>query len=119
MSMPSPSCADRKFADLIDTTTAAKLLPGRVSTTTIWRWTTKGRVLADGTRVKLRTVRVGSRPFTTSRWLRDFIEIITSADASAREKENLPRPRAARRVTDRQRQASHEAAEARLAAAGL
>jgi len=110
---------DWSFAELIDMPAAAKLLPGRVSTTTLWRWGAKGKVLIDGNRANLRTVKVGSRPYTTEKWLREFIEKTTTADRDRRDVEIPPRPRTTSHPSDRERRSSHELAVKELEEAGL
>ena len=47
---------------------AAKLLPGRPSIVSLWRWRARG--IAG---VKLKFVNINAKPYTTRRWLREFI----------------------------------------------
>jgi hypothetical protein len=67
----------------IDLTAAAKLLPGRPSVTTVWRWIARGRA-SNGVRASLRGVRGAHGEFyTTAEWVVDFIkhlEVKASAD---------------------------------------
>ena len=60
--------------ELITMTEAAKLLPGRPSVVSLWRWRLRG---ISG--VRLRFVTVGRKPLTTRKWLREFI--IKSSEA--------------------------------------
>jgi hypothetical protein len=53
-------------------TEAAKLIPGRPHTCSVWRWCVKGVVVPDGTRLRLQHVRTGSRIVTTCQWIADF-----------------------------------------------
>jgi len=57
-----------KQNDFITMAEATKLLPGRPSIVSLWRWRTKG--IAG---VRLRYVTVGKLPLTTRKWLREFI----------------------------------------------
>ena len=52
---------------------ASGSLPGTPHRTTLWRWALRG--LKRGQRfVRLRTVSVGARRFTTAEWIRQFVE---------------------------------------------
>lgn len=59
-----------------------KLIPRRngrpVSPSTLWRWTRKGLRAGDGTTVRLEVVRVGGRPMTSERAVRDFFKELTA-----------------------------------------
>lgn len=46
---------------------------------TLIRWGTRGVLQPDGSRAKLRCVRIGSRWFTTDEWVSDFIATLTDA----------------------------------------
>ena len=65
---------DSQNEELITMAEAAKLLPGRPSVVSLWRWRLRG--IAG---VKLRFVTVGRKPLTTREWLREFI--IKSSEA--------------------------------------
>jgi len=60
--------------ELITMAEAARLLPGRPSVVSLWRWRLRG--IAG---VKLRFVTVGRKPLVTREWLREFI--IKSSEA--------------------------------------
>jgi hypothetical protein len=69
----------------IDTTAmslsaVARRLPGRdgahVNPSTVARWVHKGATGADGTRVKLAAVRVGSTLYATERALAEFLDAL-------------------------------------------
>ena len=64
----------QSFEELIPLSSVAKLLPTRadgrrIHTATIWRWATSG----SGGR-RLRTVRLGRTHFTSSEWVREFLD---------------------------------------------
>lgn len=46
---------------------------------TMIRWCTRGIRQPDGSRVRLRAIRVGSRWLTTSEWVDEFIAVLTTA----------------------------------------
>lgn len=58
---------------LIPLAEAAAALPSRPSATALWRWWKKG-VAVPGGRVKLETMRIGRRRFTTREAFRRFVE---------------------------------------------
>ena len=64
---------------------------------TFWRWTQKGLRARDGTRVRLRSLRVGDTLCTTEEWLREFFEALTSHDPGLAAATAPPRSPAARR----------------------
>jgi hypothetical protein len=75
----------------------ARRLPGRNGThanpSTVARWVHKGATAADGTRVKLAAVRVGSTLYVTEQALTDFLTALNGPTAP----EVQPRSPAARR----------------------
>lgn len=54
---------------------AAARMPGRVTVSTVWRWTTAGY-----RGVRLRTQRVGWRLWTTPAWVDEFLVAIEQAN---------------------------------------
>lgn len=91
---------------LLDLHQAAKLLPGDCGYTTIFRWTIHGR-----RGVKLPTVFVGGKRWTTKEALANFI-----AESSAKYG-GTPRPAVGK--TNTKRHAATRAAKAKLAKAGI
>ena len=78
--MPRKNDFNQHSDDYLTLPQAAKLFPGtkpgkRVSTDTVWRWCTRG--VCGG--VRLRSVMIGGRRFTTRAWLDDFIAARTEA----------------------------------------
>lgn len=65
----------------ITMTEAAKLAPGRPSTSCVWRWCRRGVKARDGQRVRLEHVRVGGMIYTTAAWLEAFGRALADADA--------------------------------------
>jgi len=69
-------------------TEAAKLVPGSpVYPSTVSRWILRGVRLPDGSRLKLRAIRLGSKWHVTAEWMREFFESHTAAfvpDAATR-----------------------------------
>ena len=57
--------------DYLTCSAAAKLAPGRPSSTAVWRWMTKG-IIRHGTRVKLEHLRMGGKLLTTESWVVEF-----------------------------------------------
>jgi hypothetical protein len=47
-----------------------RLLPGRTSPKTVHRWVADG---LHGGRVKLKSLKIGGRRYTTPEWLREFV----------------------------------------------
>ena len=86
----------------------ARRLPGRdgghANPSTVCRWVHKGATAADGTRVKLGAVRVGSTLFVTEQALADFIAALNGPGdpgTAARAPEVPPRsPNARRKAAD-------------------
>ena len=52
---------------------------GLLHLSTLIRWCTRGIRQPDGTRVRLRAVRAGSRWLTSDQWVDDFIAALTAA----------------------------------------
>lgn len=112
-------------------TDAAKLAPGRPSTSCLWRWCRKGVKSKSGVTVRLQHARFGGRVFTTSEWLDDFGKAVAEADRAYFEVPDDPLPqvptsRSRSRSGTRGRSATHEAClerqrrvEAELDAEGL
>ncbi|NOG54187.1 MAG: DUF1580 domain-containing protein [Planctomycetes bacterium] len=61
---------------------ASRLLPGRPTPTSLWRWSRKG---LSG--VKLRTIRISRKIYTTQDWLNEFFEAVDRADRKRWESE--------------------------------
>lgn len=59
---------------------AARLAPGRPSSSATWRWCRKGLKARDGSSVYLKHVRVGRTVYTTASWLHQFFEAVAAAD---------------------------------------
>lgn len=59
---------------------ASKLLPGRPSTTAIWRWARRGVQSRGGERIRLQHVRMGGTLYTTAKWLDEFGRALAEAD---------------------------------------
>lgn len=59
---------------------AARLAPGRPSSSATWRWCRKGLKARDGSSVFLKHVRVGRTVYTTAAWLHEFFEAVATAD---------------------------------------
>jgi hypothetical protein len=89
---------------LLTFTQAAKLLPGRPNVATLWRWRTAG---CRG--VKLETVLVGGKRYTSQEALQRFVDATTAAADGVQIKPH----------TNRQRKASIDAAERELDAIGI
>lgn len=60
---------------------AARLLPSRPHSCSLWRWARKGLRTRTGGRVFLRVVRFGARIYTSRKALLDFGEALAAADA--------------------------------------
>jgi len=59
---------------------ASQLLPTRPAVCTVWRWCVNGiRVRKAAQTVKLRSVCIGRKMFTTADWLEEFIHRLTAA----------------------------------------
>lgn len=59
---------------------AARLAPGRPTSSATWRWCRKGLKARDGTTIHLKHVRVGRQVYTTAPWLHAFFEAVATAD---------------------------------------
>ena len=80
---------------------------GQTNACTVYRWATNGCRAANGTRVKLETVRVGSRLLTSEPALERFVLRLSE---TSEQNHSARSPTAARRASSR--------ADAELAAAG-
>jgi hypothetical protein len=60
---------------------AAKHLPDRVNTSTVWRWCRKGVLARSGRRVFLRHSRLGGRIYVTQDWIDAFGQALADEDA--------------------------------------
>lgn len=71
--------------DVLSLSEAAEVLPGKISTSTIWRWATSGQrgILLD-------SLRIGGRIYTTRRALQSFCEAVSKRQLMK------PRPRQTR-----------------------
>jgi hypothetical protein len=68
--MPSATAPEPRLAELIPLPELAdRVGRGRV---TLWRWSVSGRRRPDGSRVRLRAVRVGDRLLSCVRWFKEF-----------------------------------------------
>jgi len=100
----------------ITMTEAAKLAPGRPSTSCIWRWCRRGVKARDGQRVRLEHVRVGGMIYTTAAWLDAFGRALAEADAKYFDLcEAVAEASAAVRTPRATRSSSHPAANIRQA----
>lgn len=59
---------------------AARLAPGRPTSSATWRWCRKGLKARDGSTVHLKHVRIGRQVYTTAPWLHAFFEAVAAAD---------------------------------------
>ena len=59
-------------ADVLSLSEAAKALPGKISTSTIWRWATSGQ-----RGIRLDSLRIGGRLYTSRRALQSFCEAVS------------------------------------------
>ncbi len=85
---------------------AAKLLPIKVSGSTVWRWCINGlSVPGQDEVIRLQFVSVGRRLFTTAEWLDLFVDELTAARLGHYRRRNNGR-------TDRHWQRAKELAEA-------
>jgi hypothetical protein len=101
-SQPEAGMIDIERESLITLAEASRLLPGRPSAATLWRWRNRG--VAGGR--KLETVVIGGRPYTSREALARFARQQGGADAPASR-------------SPRQRDKAIAQAEAELAPAGL
>jgi hypothetical protein len=62
---------------------------------TLIRWCTRGIRMPDGSRVRLRGIRAGSRWLTTDTWVDEFVTALTTAHTGG-EVASAPRPPARR-----------------------
>lgn len=88
----------------IDCVKAAKIIPGRPSSDTVWRWMTKGVKLPNGERLRLDHIRVGGKLFTTETNVRDFIAANTAAHVAAADAPPPVKSKTVRRVPQTRRQ---------------
>lgn len=95
---------DAFVEDLLSINEAAREAPGRPHIATVWRWINRG---VRG--IKLETVMIGGRRFTSREALEQFFARLTAASAG----EPLPIR------TSRQRRRDIERAERELAEAGI
>lgn len=97
--------------DLISLSEVARRMPPLggvpVSPSTVFRWADVGCRGRDGARVTLETCKVGGRRCTS-----------TQAVSRFQERLNVPRGKAGKLKTDRQRKRAHERAEKELAEMG-
>lgn len=64
----------------ITLTEASKAIPGRPSTSTIWRWIRSGIRISGGSRVRLEHIRVGRRIFISREDLSAFFRMVARSD---------------------------------------
>ena len=109
-----PLLAEIEAGDGLGLAAAGRLFPafrgeGKVGPSTVFRWATKGAKAADGSLVKLRAARVGSRWLTSRTAVVAFVAALTEAVD--------PAPVPATRTPAQARKAS-EAASRKLEEAG-
>ena len=93
--------------ELLTLSEAARRLPHRPATSTIWRWIRRGMKVGQE-RIYLRYLRVGKRVFVPAEALDEFVEQMTLAD----------RERAAERYGDPARREAEIAAAERAVMGG-
>jgi hypothetical protein len=97
-------------SDLLTLPEAAALVPSarapRTAKTTLMRWVRDGVRLPDGTRLRLKALRVGAKWCVTRTWLTQFFDALTAARQPG---VPLPMPR-----SPRKRDAAVRRAEKRL-----
>lgn len=98
--------------DLIPLARVPKLLPGsprKPSTVAVWRWYSKGIVARDGTRIRLRGLRLGRRLFFRVEDVEAFARELADRCAHA----DAPPPRSGRRPrsTTRSTEAANKAGD--------
>lgn len=72
---------DQKFSEnYLTVTEAARLIPGRPSAHSIWRWCRKGIISRSGCRLFLEHVRIGGKIYTTEKWLHEFCSELAHLD---------------------------------------
>lgn len=71
---------DAQIPSYLTLSQAARLAPGRPSSSATWRWCRKGLKARDGSSVFLKHVRVGRTVYTTAAWLHAFFEAVATAD---------------------------------------
>ncbi len=93
---------------------AAQTLPTRPNRATVWRWATDGVIAADGSRVRLKTIRVGRCVLTRADWIIAFGEAVETRHRAARtEQRRLRRRSRSRRGRDEQRRRDEETLDRR------
>lgn len=78
----SGSASTASIANYLNLTEAARAIPGRLHSSTLWRWCRKGVRARSGERVRLQHVRLGGRVLTTRDWLDDFGRQLALADTA-------------------------------------
>ncbi|MBS0198276.1 MAG: DUF1580 domain-containing protein [Planctomycetes bacterium] len=68
------------MATLIPLGKAAAIVPGRPSTSTVWRWCRKGVMARNGQRVRLEHVRAGGKVLTKAAYVHQFMKRLAEAD---------------------------------------
>lgn len=90
---------------------AAKIAPGRPSTTALWRWTRKGLLARSGERIRIPHIRVGRYILIHPDELAAFFKRLAEADATALIDDSGPRSRPRRDSrNDKAREAAIEQA---------
>lgn len=103
---------------LIDLSEAAKRLPNRPHTSTLWRWARKGVRSRAGGRVRLEVRRLGGKLFTTAEALDRFGRELAEADA-AHFASDADDTNVATTTITKARRREIDRAEAELTAAGI
>jgi len=81
-----------ELADLVTPENICNMIPGRPNRSTVFRWALKG---CRG--IRLRTLKVGGRRVTSSRWVMEFAEAVEAARLAAKEPPKKYRPRKRRK----------------------
>lgn len=84
---------------------AAKDLPGRPDSTTIWRWARRGLTSRSGEIVCLDHVRIGGRLLTTKPWLDAFFKAVATSDMKHVVQEQPTEPSPAHQEADEELEA--------------
>lgn len=113
--------SEATFSHFIDLSEAARRLPSRPHTCSVWRWCRRGVKARDGSRVYLQHRRIGGKVWTTAEWIDAF-----SAELTRRDQEHFAEADAEHAIitttptrTATQRERSIARAEVTLAEAGI
>ncbi len=81
--MPTTGSPNAPACELLTLPEAARLLPTRPHASALWRWSRLGLRARDGTRVRLKHLRLGGRIYTTHADLDAFGRALADADSVA------------------------------------